>query len=155
MTTEALLAAILAGAAGYVLKQIRATDLVTVVRRVAAGESVLDPSASQHVRERLRADNPTPKELRHLTRQERRVLDCIAEGLTNRQIGERLSLAEKTVKNYISQRCWPSLEWNGARKPRSLRASCQAPDFRPCSSDPVRGALDSHAAPGIDARRHG
>jgi two-component system, NarL family, response regulator DevR len=99
---EALLAAILAGAAGYVLKQIRATDLVTVVRRVAAGESVLDPSASQHVRERLRADNPAPKELRHLTRQERRVLDCIAEGLTNRQIGERLSLAEKTVKNYVS-----------------------------------------------------
>ena len=100
---EALLAAILAGAAGYVLKQIRATDLVAVVREVAAGESVLDPSASQRVRDRLAwPATPTPKELRHLTRQERRVLDCIAEGLTNRQIGERLSLAEKTVKNYVS-----------------------------------------------------
>jgi two-component system, NarL family, response regulator DevR len=99
---EALLAAILAGAAGYVLKQIRAADLVTVVRQVAAGESVLDPSASQRVRDRLRLANRGPEELRHLTRQERRVLDCIAEGLTNRQIGQRLSLAEKTVKNYVS-----------------------------------------------------
>jgi two-component system, NarL family, response regulator DevR len=99
---EALLAAILAGASGYLLKQIRAADLVDAVRRVAAGTSLLDPAASQRVRDRLRVDTGGPEELRHLTRQERRVLDCIAEGLTNRQIGERLSLAEKTVKNYVS-----------------------------------------------------
>jgi two-component system, NarL family, response regulator DevR len=99
---EALLAAILAGASGYVLKQIRAADLVAVVRRVATGESVLEPMAAQRVRDRLRAGDRVPQELRHLTQQERRVLDCIAEGMTNRQIGDRLSLAEKTVKNYVS-----------------------------------------------------
>jgi two-component system, NarL family, response regulator DevR len=99
---EALLAAILAGAAGYVLKQIRAADLVAAVRRVAAGQSLLDPAATRRVLDRLRPDADGPEELRHLTQQERRVLACIAEGLTNRQIGERLSLAEKTVKNYVS-----------------------------------------------------
>lgn len=99
---EALFAAILAGAAGYVLKQVRGTDLVDAVRRVAAGQSLLDPSVTRRVLDRLRAGDPEPEQLKRLTEQERRVLSCIAEGMTNRQIGERLSLAEKTVKNYVS-----------------------------------------------------
>jgi two-component system, NarL family, response regulator DevR len=99
---DALLAAILSGAAGYVLKQIRGTDLVSAIRRVAAGESLLDPAVARRVQDRLRHDSSEPEELKYLTHQERRVLACIAEGLTNRQIAERLFLAEKTVKNYVS-----------------------------------------------------
>jgi two-component system response regulator DevR len=98
---EALFDAILAGAAGYVLKQIRGTDLVGAVRTIAAGGSLLDPRAAAMVMERMR----TPKAedpLAALTDQERRILDLIGEGLTNRQIGERMFLAEKTVKNYVS-----------------------------------------------------
>jgi DNA-binding NarL/FixJ family response regulator len=97
---EALFAAIMAGAAGYVLKQVRGTDLVDGVRRVGRGESLLDPSVTTRVLERLR--HPAPDELADLTDQERRILDHIAEGMTNRQIGEQLFLAEKTVKNYVS-----------------------------------------------------
>ena len=98
---EALFAAIMAGAAGYVLKQVRGTDLVDGVRRVGRGESLLDPSLTARVLERLR--NPVEAdELAVLTEQERRILDLIAEGMTNRQIGEQLFLAEKTVKNYVS-----------------------------------------------------
>jgi two-component system, NarL family, response regulator DevR len=100
---EALFAAILAGAAGYVLKQITGNDLVDGVRRVAAGESLVDPSLVSRVLERVRAGAPqAPPELAALTQQERRILGLVAEGLTNRQIGERLFLAEKTVKNYVS-----------------------------------------------------
>jgi len=98
---EALFNAIMAGAAGYVLKQVKGTDLVDGIRRVARGESLLDPSLTSRVLERLRA-KPEPDELAGLTEQERRILDLIAEGLTNRQIGERMFLAEKTVKNYVS-----------------------------------------------------
>jgi two-component system response regulator DevR len=100
---EALFSAIMAGAAGYVLKQIKGTDLVDAVRRVAAGQSLLDPGVTQQVLERIRngVENE-PKELSSLTPQERRILELIAEGLTNRQIGEQLFLAEKTVKNYVS-----------------------------------------------------
>jgi two-component system, NarL family, response regulator DevR len=98
---EALFSAIMAGAGGYVLKQVRGTDLVDGVRRVARGESLLDPSLITRVMERLRQP-PEPDELAGLTDQERRILDLIAEGMTNRQIGERLFLAEKTVKNYVS-----------------------------------------------------
>jgi two-component system response regulator DevR len=100
---EALFSAIMAGAAGYVLKQIRGTDLVDAIRRVAAGQSLLDPAVTQQVLERIRhgADSE-PEELKGLTAQERRILELIAEGLTNRQIGEELFLAEKTVKNYVS-----------------------------------------------------
>jgi len=100
---EALFAAIMAGAAGYVLKQIGSTDLVDAVRRVAAGQSLLDPAVTHRVLERLRAgpDNE-PDELAELTAQERKILELIAEGLTNRQIAERIFLAEKTVKNYVS-----------------------------------------------------
>ncbi len=99
---EALFAAIMAGAAGYVLKQIRGTDLVESVRRVAAGQSLLDPAVTQRVLERIRHPQQEPPELRALTDQERRILALIAEGLTNRQIASRMYLAEKTVKNYVS-----------------------------------------------------
>ena len=97
-----LFAAIMAGASGYVLKQITGTDLVDAVRRVAAGQSLLDPALTQRVLERVRSGPAQPTELRDLTEQERKILALIAEGLTNRQIGERLYLAEKTVKNYVS-----------------------------------------------------
>jgi two-component system response regulator DevR len=99
---DALFAAIMAGAAGYVLKQIRGTDLIDAVRRVAAGQSLLDPAVTARVLQRVREGEREPAELAHLTEQEKRILECIAEGLTNRQIGERLFLAEKTVKNYVS-----------------------------------------------------
>jgi DNA-binding NarL/FixJ family response regulator len=99
---EALFAAILAGASGYVLKQIAGTDLVDGIRRVAAGQSLIDPSLTARVLERVRRGPGTPDELAGLTEQERKILGLIAEGLTNRQIGERLFLAEKTVKNYVS-----------------------------------------------------
>lgn len=99
---EALFAAIMAGASGYVLKQIRSTDLVDAVRRVAAGQSLLDPAVTSRVLDRLRHADDAPSELAQLTEREREILELIAQGLTNRQIGERLYLAEKTVKNYVS-----------------------------------------------------
>jgi len=100
---EALFAAIMAGAAGYVLKQIVGTDLLDVVRKVADGQSLLDPAVTQRVLDRLRdGGGSEPSELRSLTPQERRILELVAEGLTNRQIGENLFLAEKTVKNYVT-----------------------------------------------------
>ncbi|HEY9555529.1 MAG TPA: response regulator transcription factor [Acidimicrobiales bacterium] len=98
---DAVYAAIMAGAAGYVLKQVRGNDLVDGIRRVAAGESLLDPSVTTRVLERLRHKDDDD-ELAALTDQERKILGHIAEGLTNRQIGERMFLAEKTVKNYVS-----------------------------------------------------
>jgi DNA-binding NarL/FixJ family response regulator len=99
---EALFDAIMAGAAGYVLKQIRGTDLVGAVRTVASGASMLDPDAASKVMARMR-DQATRKDpLAGLSHQERRILELIGEGLTNRQIGERMFLAEKTVKNYVS-----------------------------------------------------
>ena len=99
---EALFAAIMAGAAGYVLKQIRGTDLVDTIRRVAAGQSMLDPAVTQRVLERIRHGVEAPDELSSLTDQERRILVHIAEGMTNREIAARMYLAEKTVKNYVS-----------------------------------------------------
>ena len=93
---EALFQAILAGAAGYLLKQIRTNDLVDAVRRVATGQNLLDPAVTARVLERLRSGNPQDELLARLTEQERKVLELLAEGLTNRQIGERLHLAEKT-----------------------------------------------------------
>jgi DNA-binding NarL/FixJ family response regulator len=98
---DALFASIMAGAAGYVLKQIRGAELADAIRRVARGESLLDPAVTARVLDRVRepkADDP----LAALTPQERRILDLIAEGRTNRQIGETMFLAEKTVKNYVS-----------------------------------------------------
>jgi two-component system, NarL family, response regulator DevR len=101
---EALFDAIMAGASGYVLKQIRGSDLVGAVRTVASGGSLLDPRTTAQVMERLRAGRPTDTgdPLAELTDREREILDLIGEGLTNRQIGERLFLAEKTIKNYVS-----------------------------------------------------
>jgi DNA-binding NarL/FixJ family response regulator len=99
---EALFQAILAGAAGYLLKQIRTNDLVDAVRRVAAGQNLLDPAVTARVLERLRKGNPQDERMARLTEQERKVLDLVAQGLTNRQIGDQLHLAEKTVKNYVT-----------------------------------------------------
>src|SRR5690242_7640854 len=96
---EALFAAIMAGAAGYVLKQVRSSELVEGVRRVAAGQSLLDPAVTTQVLTRLRTGPQQDPRLAGLTGQERRILDCIAEGMSNREIAEHLSLAEKTVKN--------------------------------------------------------
>ena len=100
---EALFQSIMAGASGYVLKQIRGNDLVATVRRVAAGESLIDPAVTGRLLERLR--NPQPNEdprIASLTKLERIILDHVAEGLTNRQIAAQVNLAEKTVKNYVS-----------------------------------------------------
>jgi DNA-binding NarL/FixJ family response regulator len=99
---EALFDAIMAGASGYVLKQIRGTDLVDAIRKVATGQSLLDPALTNRVLERLRQGPEVDERLARLTEQERRVLGLMAEGLTNRAIGERLHLAEKTVKNYVT-----------------------------------------------------
>ncbi|MEH0580701.1 response regulator transcription factor [Streptomyces sp. B21-108] len=103
---EALLDSIMAGASGYVLKQIQGSDLVSAVRTVAAGQSLLDPSATTRLMARLRQDRQPeekPDALPGLTDREREILALIGEGLTNRQIGQRLYLAEKTVKNHISR----------------------------------------------------
>jgi two-component system response regulator DevR len=99
---EALFQAIMAGAAGFLLKQIKGPDIVDAIERVAAGQSLLDPAVTARVLERLRTPPVEDERLASLTGQERKVLELIAEGLTNRQIGERIHLAEKTVKNYVS-----------------------------------------------------
>jgi DNA-binding NarL/FixJ family response regulator len=99
---EALFASIMAGASGYVLKQISGGELTAAIRRVAAGESLLDPAITARVLERLRNPEPEDDPLSDLTPQERRILELISEGLTNRQIAEQMYLAEKTVKNYVS-----------------------------------------------------
>ena len=99
---DALFAAIMAGAAGYLLKQVRGNDLVDSVRRVAAGQSMLDPSMTAQVLERVRTGPPKDKELDALTEQEQKILGHIGEGMTNRQIAQEMYLAEKTVKNYVS-----------------------------------------------------
>ncbi|MET8142327.1 response regulator transcription factor [Sphaerisporangium sp. NPDC005288] len=99
---DALFDAVMAGAAGYVLKQIHGSDLVGAVRTVAAGQSLLDPESTASMLRRLREQAARKSPLAALTGQERHILELIGEGLTNRQIGERLFLAEKTVKNYVS-----------------------------------------------------
>lgn len=99
---DALFASIMAGAAGYVLKQIRGADLVDAIRRVSRGESLLDPVLTEQVMKRLRDGPQVPDEISMLTPQEQRILDLIGQGMTNRQIGDTLFLAEKTVKNYVS-----------------------------------------------------
>ncbi len=99
---EALFSSIMAGASGYVLKQVRGSDLVDGIRRVGRGESLLDPTLTSRVLDRLRHGSEEDELVGQLTPQERKLLDLLAEGLTNRQIGERMFLAEKTVKNYVS-----------------------------------------------------
>jgi len=100
---EALFSSIMAGASGYVLKQVRGTDLVNAIQQVAAGRSLLDPVVTARVLARLRGEHTGSGEgVDELTAQERKILDLVAEGLTNRHIAERVFLAEKTVKNYVS-----------------------------------------------------
>ena len=99
---EALFGAIMAGASGYVLKEIKGTDLVGAVRQVAAGKSLIDPTLTARVLERVRHPDAVASEFASLTEQELKILAYVAEGLTNRQIGEQIFLAEKTVKNYVS-----------------------------------------------------
>jgi len=99
---SALFAAIMAGASGYVLKDVKGNDLVDGIRRVAAGQSLLDPAVTARVLDRLRKGPEVDPRLQSLTDQERRILGHIAEGKTNRQIGADMFLAEKTVKNYVS-----------------------------------------------------
>lgn len=98
---DALFSAILAGASGYLLKQIRGPELVSAVRQVAAGQSLIDPALTAGVMERLRGKQEDER-IARLSPQERRILALIAEGKTNRQIGAEMYLAEKTVKNYVS-----------------------------------------------------
>ena len=99
---DAVLSSVLAGASGYVLKEVRTSGLVDAIRQVALGRSLIDPAIIAQVMERVRAGSPNDSRLAALTEREREVLDLIADGLTNRQIGEHLFLAEKTVKNYVS-----------------------------------------------------
>src|SRR6202158_2708106 len=100
---EALFASIMAGAAGYVLKQIRGGELIRAIREVGAGKSLLDPEVTRSVLDRLRKGKTMRDEkLSRLTAQEERILTLVAKGLTNGQIGKELKLAEKTVKNYVS-----------------------------------------------------
>jgi two-component system response regulator DevR len=99
---DAVLAAVLAGASGYVLKEVRGSGLIDAVRQVALGRSLMDPNLISQVMTRIREGTPNDNKLAALTDREREVLGLVAEGLTNRQIGERMFLAEKTVKNYVS-----------------------------------------------------
>ena len=101
---EALFSSIMAGASGYVLKQVKSGDLLRAIRAVGAGDSLLDPSVTNAVLDRLRKGKHLMKDekLARLSPQEERILQLIAEGWTNRQIGDELHLAEKTVKNYVS-----------------------------------------------------
>lgn len=99
---EAMMTSVMAGASGYLLKEIRAADLVGDVRKVAEGASLLDPKLTQRVLDRMRQGDGEDPVLAQLTTQERKVLDLIAEGRTNRQIADALFLAEKTVKNYVT-----------------------------------------------------
>jgi two-component system response regulator DevR len=99
---EALFSAIMAGAAGYILKQVKGTDFIDTVRRVAAGQSMLDPAVTAQVLERLRSGPKADPSIEQLTAQEQRILELIGEGMTNRQIAGTMYLAEKTVKNYVS-----------------------------------------------------
>ncbi len=99
---EALMASVMAGAAGYVLKQVGSVDLLDAIRRAGAGQSLVDPVLSERVLARIRAGPAVDPRLASLTQQERRILDLIADGCTNRQIADTMFLAEKTVKNYVS-----------------------------------------------------
>ena len=99
---QALATAVLAGAAGYLLKDIKGNGLIEAIRKAAAGEQLIDPDTIDRVRRGWTSSAGADPRLRLLSPQERRILDHVAEGLTNRQIGEAMSLAEKTVKNYIT-----------------------------------------------------
>lgn len=134
---EALLAAVMAGASGYVLKQVGGRDLVADVRTVGAGGSLLDPAITERVIDRLRRGPAEDERLAALTPQERRILDRIAEGRTNRQIGEELFLAEKTVKNYVSN-LLAKLGMQRRTEAAVFAARLAARSDRPDGDDPVR-----------------
>jgi two-component system response regulator DevR len=127
---EALIASIMAGAAGYLLKQVRGNDLVTAIRRVAAGESLLDAAVTARILERLRNPEPQADPLEGLSYQERRVLDLISRGMTNRQIAAEMFLAEKTVKNYAS-RLLAKLGMARRSEAAAFAARLQVPPNRP------------------------
>ena len=99
---DALFAAIMAGASGYLLKQVHGTDFVEAVQRVAAGQSMLDPAMTAQVLDRIRNGPRADEDLQGLTPQEKRILELVGEGLTNREVANRMFLSEKTVKNYVS-----------------------------------------------------
>ena len=99
---EAVMASIMAGASGYLLKEIRSQEIVDAIKRVGAGQSLLDPSVTASVLERVRRGNKEDDALAQMTDQERRILDLIADGLTNKEIADQVSLSDKTVKNYVS-----------------------------------------------------
>jgi len=99
---EAILGAVLGGASGYVIKDIKNLDLLEAIRKVAAGETLLDIALVSNVTSRLRKVDSPASEIYELTDQEQRVLEHIGRGLTNRQIAESMGLAEKTIKNYVS-----------------------------------------------------
>lgn len=99
---DAVLASVLAGASGYVLKEVATSGLIDAIRQAAMGRSLIDPGVIAQVMNRLRDGSPTERLLAALTQREREVLDLITDGLSNRQIGDRMFLAEKTVKNYVS-----------------------------------------------------
>lgn len=125
---QALFDAIMAGAAGYVLKQIHGSDLVGSVRLVASGGSLLDPRSTAQVMERLRARAERSDPLSGLSEQERRILKLIGEGLTNRQIGQRMYLAEKTVKNYVSN-LFAKLDMQRRTQAAALAAQLEAEGY--------------------------
>ncbi|MFI6318952.1 response regulator [Nonomuraea sp. NPDC050556] len=131
---DALFDAIMAGAAGYVLKQIRGQDLVGAIRTVAAGQSLLDPQMTSAMLKRLRAQDAAGDPLAALTTQERSILELIGEGLTNRQIGARLHLAEKTVKNYVSV-VLAKLDLNRRTQAASLATRLKSESRRPYRSE--------------------
>ena len=130
---EALFEAIMAGASGYLLKQILGQDLITAVRTVAAGGSLLDPTATAAMLDRMRRAAEPVGPLAKLSEKERAVLLLIGEGLTNRQIGERMFLAEKTVKNYVSH----LLAKLGLE--RRTQAAILATELRGTGASPTRG----------------
>lgn len=122
---DALFDAVMAGAAGYVLKQVHGTDLIGAVRALAEGKSLLDPESTARMLARLRDRATRADPLAALTDQERRILDLIGEGLTNRQIGERMFLAEKTIKNYVSN-LLAKLDMNRRTQAAALSAQLKA-----------------------------
>ena len=126
---DALFDAVMAGAAGYVLKQIHGTDLIGAVRALAEGKSLLDPDSTTRMLTRLRDRATRTDPLAALTDQERRILDLIGEGLTNRQIGERMYLAEKTIKNYVSN-LLAKLDMNRRTQAAALSAQLKAEQHR-------------------------
>jgi DNA-binding NarL/FixJ family response regulator len=130
---EALFDAVMAGASGYVLKQIHGSDLVGAVRTVASGQSMLDPRSTALMLRRLR-ERPREDPLASLTDQERKILELIGDGLTNRQIGERLFLAEKTIKNYVSS-VFTKLDMRRRTQAAAFITRLRADESRPSSDE--------------------